>query len=169
MDERALAEAYERTVDEVYRYACRLTGGNQSRAEDLTQDAYLALVREVRAGHLDEVSAAWLVTCVRNRFIDEVRRDVRGDRNLRLVWSGPSEAPDDRLPTMSGIDDVARAAIVLHHVDGYHVSDVAALIGKSVRATESLLARSRETLRRELSGETSREMSRETKGGRRHG
>jgi RNA polymerase sigma-70 factor, ECF subfamily len=161
MDESALAEAYERTVDEVYRYACRLTGGNQARAEDLTQDAYLALVREVRAGHLDAVSAAWLVTCVRNRFIDEVRRDVRGERNLRLVWSGPSEAPDDRLPSMGGIDDVARAAIVLHHVDGYHVSDVAALIGKSVRATESLLARSRQTLRRE--------MSRETKGGRRHG
>jgi RNA polymerase sigma-70 factor (ECF subfamily) len=165
MDERALAEAYERTVDEVYRYACRLTGGNPARAEDLTQDAYLALVREVRAGHIDVVSAAWLVTCVRNRFIDEVRRDDRGERNLRLVWSGPSEIPDERLPAMSTIDDVARAAIVLHHVDGYHVSDVAALIGKSVRATESLLARSRQTLRREMSRETSREM----KGSRRHG
>jgi RNA polymerase sigma-70 factor (ECF subfamily) len=157
MDERALAEVYERTVDEVYRYACRLTGGNQARAEDLTQDAYLALVRELRAGRLDAVSAAWLVACVRNRFIDEVRRDVRGERNLRLVWSEPSEAPDDRLPTMSSIGDVARAAIVLHHVDGYEVRDVAALIGKSVRATESLLARSRRTLRHEM------------KGGRHHG
>jgi DNA-directed RNA polymerase specialized sigma24 family protein len=34
MDEAALSAVYERTVDEVYRYACRLTGGNQTRAED---------------------------------------------------------------------------------------------------------------------------------------
>jgi RNA polymerase sigma-70 factor, ECF subfamily len=153
MDEEALAAAYEATVDEVYRYACRLTGGDQARAEDLTQDAYLSLVKEMRAGHLDEVSPAWLVTCVRNRFIDEVRRAARGDRNLRLIWSNPHTADDDRLPAMAGIDDVARAAIVLHHVDGYPVREVAAVIGKSVRATESLLARSRQTLRHEMEGD----------------
>jgi RNA polymerase sigma-70 factor, ECF subfamily len=153
MDETALAEAYEHTVDEVYRYACRLTGGDQARAEDLTQEAYLSLVKEIRAGRLDEVSPAWLVTCVRNRFIDEVRRAARGDRNLRLIWSNPQAAEDDRLPAMTGIDDVARAAIVLHHVEGYPVRDVASLIGKSVRATESLLARSRQTLRNEMEGD----------------
>lgn len=152
MDEAALVELYEHTVDEVYRYACRLSGNDRVRAEDLTQDAFLSLVRELRSGRLDVATVGWLVTCVRNRFIDEVRRSDRSERSLRLVWSGEADPPDDSLPPLTGLGDAARAAVVLHHVDGYTVAEVAEHLGKSVRATESLLARSRSTLRREMEG-----------------
>jgi RNA polymerase sigma-70 factor (ECF subfamily) len=152
MDEAALVALYERTVDDVYRYACRLTGNDRTRAEDLTQDAYLALVRELRAGRLDVPTAGWLITCVRNRFIDEVRRSFSSERSFRLAWSNGAEPVDDSLPSMTGLDDVARMAVVLHHVDGFTVAEVAVRLGKSVRATESMLARSRSTLRREMEG-----------------
>jgi RNA polymerase sigma-70 factor (ECF subfamily) len=41
-----------------------------------------------------------------------------------------------------------RAALVLHYLDGFPVSEVARLLGKSEHATESLLARGRQSFKR---------------------
>jgi RNA polymerase sigma-70 factor (ECF subfamily) len=40
-----------------------------------------------------------------------------------------------------------RSALVLRHVDGLSVSEVAALLGRSVHATETLLVRARTAFR----------------------
>jgi RNA polymerase sigma-70 factor (ECF subfamily) len=45
-----------------------------------------------------------------------------------------------------------RAALVLRHLDGYSVPEVAAALGRSVEATESLLARGRRHFRRAYTG-----------------
>jgi RNA polymerase sigma-70 factor (ECF subfamily) len=47
-----------------------------------------------------------------------------------------------------------RAALVLRHVDGFSVPEVADLLGRSVEAVESLLARGRVSLRRAYLEET---------------
>ena len=39
---------YERSVGEVHAYAMRLTGGDRHAAEELVQDTFLTLVREMR-------------------------------------------------------------------------------------------------------------------------
>jgi RNA polymerase sigma-70 factor (ECF subfamily) len=41
-----------------------------------------------------------------------------------------------------------RAALILHHVDGLPVRDVAAAMGRSQTAVESLLSRGRERFRK---------------------
>jgi RNA polymerase sigma-70 factor, ECF subfamily len=154
MDESDLVGIYERTVDEVYRYANRLAGGDRQRAEDLTQDAFLMLVREVRSGRSDELGASWLITCVRNRFIDQVRHSAMGERRLRLVPASSSDGGDGpgdtlltEIPALARLSDTERVAVVLHHLDGYPVSEVAHRLGRSIRATESLLVRARSRLR----------------------
>lgn len=43
--------------------------------------------------------------------------------------------------------DDGRAALVLRHVEGYSVAEVARIVGRSDKATESLLGRAREAFR----------------------
>jgi DNA-directed RNA polymerase specialized sigma24 family protein len=46
-----------------------------------------------------------------------------------------------------------RVVLMLAHVDGLPVADIAALLGSSVSSTYSLLARARRELRAHLTGE----------------
>jgi RNA polymerase sigma-70 factor, ECF subfamily len=137
---------YSACFDEVYRAAARLAGRDQALAEDLVHDAFVSLVRRARAGTLDEVGVGWLITAVRSRFIDQRRRAATGERSLRLV-----RGEADRSPTTAGraveavemIDPIERFVVLMHDVDGYTVKEIAPIIDKSVRATESILTRGR--------------------------
>lgn len=144
---------HEATVRDAHRYASRLTGGDRGRAEELVQDAYLALLRSVRAGDVGEVGPGWILTTVRHRFLDGVRAAGREERRLRLVWSRPPDEPEP--PDGSVLDGVAltdreRAALVLRYVDDLPVADVADALGTTVRATESLVARAKAKVRSEV-------------------
>ncbi len=149
-----LVALYDRTVDGVYRYAMRLTGGDRGWADELVQDTYVAALRAMRSGH-PTVEPGWLVVACRHRFLDETKRDrrrrAREDRATALDparRSGGSSDGDsvalDRLP----VDQ--RTALVLRYIDDLPVPEVARSMGRSVHATESLLARARTALRNEL-------------------
>ncbi|HQV58328.1 MAG TPA: sigma factor, partial [Ilumatobacteraceae bacterium] len=77
MTGESLIGLYERTVDEVYRYATRLTGGDHAAAEELVQDTYLQLIRRQRDGSIGEVDIGWLIVSCRHRFLDGLKRDRR--------------------------------------------------------------------------------------------
>jgi RNA polymerase sigma-70 factor (ECF subfamily) len=152
---------YRLAVRPAYRAASRLCGGDRARSEDLVQEAFLDLVREVRSGRITTVDVGWVIVAVRHRFIDSLRRGEREERKLRLVWSRQSAEGDSHsgwpnddpsservLRHLGQLPDAQRAAIVLHHVDGLSVGQVAAALGRSSHATESLLARGRDQLRR---------------------
>jgi RNA polymerase sigma-70 factor, ECF subfamily len=53
---------------------------------------------------------------------------------------------------MKNLSDVERAALVLRYIDDMPVAAVATALGRSLEATESLLARARRHLRIELKG-----------------
>ncbi|MFT3853281.1 MAG: sigma factor [Ilumatobacteraceae bacterium] len=77
MDDDDVGAFYERTVGDVYRYASRLAGHDTQRAEDIVQETYLTLLRQVRAGRTEPVDVGWAITTVRSRFLDQLRRDGR--------------------------------------------------------------------------------------------
>ena len=75
---------YESSVDDVYRYATRLTGGDRALADELVQETYLGLLRLHRNGTAPEVDVGWLIVSCRHRFLDMVRRERRRlDRERR--------------------------------------------------------------------------------------
>lgn len=65
---------YERSVDAVYRYASRLTGGDRVRTDELVQETYLGVLR---ADHDAEPTTSYLLTAGRNRFLDHLRSEQR--------------------------------------------------------------------------------------------
>jgi len=160
MTDDQLRALYERTLVDVHRYASKLCAGDRARTEELVQDTYLALVRHARSHSTEELGIGWLMVTCRHRFIDDERslqRRRHRENVVAMQRPATAELPDDSgvLGAMAALPVQQRTALVLRYVDDLPVDEVARSIGKSVRATESLLVRARTALR----GRTEQEMS----------
>ena len=151
-NEERFLSFHDATVRDAFRYASRLTGGDRFRSEELVQEAYFELLRRTRSGEVREVGAGWIVVTIRHRFLDTVRNSEREDRRLRLVWSRPADSGPSAGSVLDGaaLSDRERAALTLRYVDDLAVADVAAALGTTIRATESLLARAKARVRAEV-------------------
>lgn len=139
---------YDQTFDEAYRYAGRLCGSDRSSAEDLVHDAYISLLRQLRADPSKDLQIGYLITAIRNRFLDRVRSAEREQRRMRLVAASETLAEPDAMPSqLADLPERERAALVLRYIDDLPVPEVADALGVSTHAAESLLARARARLR----------------------
>ena len=130
--------------------------GDRGLAEDLTSDVILRAVRETKRARA-VVTPAWLTTVARNRLIDHWRSKAREDRRLGLAWSNaePDEWAEDSTPlepevvnqVMRTLPPDHQAVLSLRYLDDLTVPEVADALGRSVHATESLLARARRAFR----------------------
>jgi RNA polymerase sigma-70 factor, ECF subfamily len=150
MTSEEVLSIYRSTVDDVYRYASRLTGGDRARTEELVQDTYLAFIRHHRERPGVELTPGWLIVTCRNRFLDQLRGDRRRARRERAASQVDDrvDTSPDPLDLLAGLPSHQRAALLLRYVDGFAVPDIARALGRSIHATESLLARGRATARR---------------------
>ena len=149
---------YEDALPKVYGYFFCRCGGDRSTVEDLTQETFVAGVRELRRGVPVSAPTAWIMGIARHKLVDHYRRREREERKLAAI-GGAAEVDDmlewgsleDRQRAIEALAEVAasqRAALVLHYLDGFPVAEGAEMLGKSEHATESLLARGRESFKR---------------------
>jgi RNA polymerase sigma-70 factor (ECF subfamily) len=126
-------------------------------AEDLTAETFMAAVAATRQGTAPEMTVAWLVGVARHKLVDHWRRIAREQRNVAAAEE-EGDALDD--PWQDWLDAEAahaalarlsahhRIALTLRYLDGLSVAQVAEHFGRSLHATETLLARARAALRR---------------------
>lgn len=147
---------YADALPVVFGYLQRLCGGDEERAWDLTQDAWLALVDQLNQGHHERATVAWLISVARSRFLDQWRRQQRLERKLRLVWSGERDAGStdlsrsDVLAHLADLTEPHRVVLTLFYVDDLPADQVARLLGSSRSSTYTLLARAKDELRRRI-------------------
>jgi RNA polymerase sigma-70 factor (ECF subfamily) len=155
----AFRRFYDEALGRVYGYLVSRCQGDRVLAEDLTQAAFGEAVRNRAAydGRSDPVT--WLIGIARHKLVDHFRELERQERRqMRLVVTELAldrdgeawHAIDERERLLDGLGRLTamqRAVLILHYVDGLPVREVAAVIGKSESATESLLTRGREALR----------------------
>lgn len=158
-DPRArLLEVYDDALPQIYGYLLRRCGSRQV-AEDLTSETFLAAADAVRRAAPPEVEVAWLVGVARHKLADHWRRQSRDQRNLRAVAADPTLNLDIDDPwecrldalrareTLAGLVPQHRAALTLRYVDDLPVAQVAAVLERTVHATEALLVRARREFR----------------------
>lgn len=143
-----VVELCEASIDDVYRYALRLCGGDAHRTADLVQDTFAALMRHLERRPDDEVGLPWLITCCRHRHIDGLRRSQRRVRNEQRSWSRAlveeiDHGVGEAVAALATVDEPGRTALVLRFVDGLSIAEIAEALGRSVAAADSLLRRSR--------------------------
>lgn len=164
--EAAFRAWYDAAAPRVYAYLHGRCGGDSRLAEELTQQAFVSGIRgrDRFDGRSDPMT--WMIAIARNRLVDHYRRQARDERrHLRVVVgevtraAGASESPwqdaarrEDVLAALRRLSAEQRAALVLHHVDGLSVREVARQLDRSESAVESLLARARRRFRQQYEG-----------------
>ena len=149
-----LLALYDIGLSQVYGYPLARCG-DRAVAEDLTSETFMAGVDAVHRGSA-ALSVGWLMTVARNKLVDHWRRREREERSLRLAHEErddvvePWDAHIDSVhahTVLAGLAPQHRAALTLRYLDGLPVVQVAAALGRTLHATETLLVRSRRAFR----------------------
>jgi RNA polymerase sigma-70 factor (ECF subfamily) len=161
-DEDAFEAWYRRTLPRVYSYLLSRCG-DPGVAEDLAQETFAAAIdRQSRFDARSDVTT-WLLGIARHKLADHFRaleRRERGRRRIEVREIGLGEAADatpdvdDALAVaeiLRSLPVAQRAVLAFVVLDDLPVAAAARLLGKSPKATESLLFRARENVRAALS------------------
>jgi RNA polymerase sigma-70 factor, ECF subfamily len=153
-----VADIYQRALPQVYGYLLPRCGSTVV-AEDLTADTFMAAVAALAEGRIRaaDVTVAWLIGVARHKLADHWRRSAREQRGAAAVAVLAEEAGDPwdkhldvqaAHAALARLPGPQRAALTLRYLDGLPVAEVAACLGRSLHATETLLVRGRAALRR---------------------
>ena len=168
-DPDAFAAFYERAVPRIYGYFVHRCGaaGVAGVAEELTQETFLTAVTAIRSGRPVTAPLPWLFGIARHKLLDHYRREARIAGSKPVSWeawraaAGEADEADlgsspwqeegwreRTLAALAALPAAQRQALVLRHLDELSVPEVAAALGRSVHAVESLLARGRAGFKR---------------------
>jgi RNA polymerase sigma-70 factor, ECF subfamily len=163
-DEARFRDWYDATLPRVYRYLAARCAGDEALAEELTQQTFVEAIR--RRDRFDGRSdvVTWICAIGRNKLVDHYRRhgrDARRQEQLLSIQPQTVDAPLHAVETreaveaaMAALPSDQRIALLFRYLDGLSVREVSRVIGRSEKATESLLARGRESFRRAFGGRT---------------
>ncbi|GAB4455200.1 MAG: sigma-70 family RNA polymerase sigma factor [Armatimonadaceae bacterium] len=161
---------FERMVlphrDALYGHALALTH-NPDEAEDLVQETTLRALRGFSSFRADGPIRAWLLTILRNLFINGYRSRVRAPRSVSLdalenpdpvtpVEPGPERQVFSRMENEALTNAIAnlpteyRDALILSDIRGLSYQEISEQTGVPVGTVRSRLSRARNRVRRSL-------------------
>ncbi|OGO56436.1 MAG: hypothetical protein A2V85_03495 [Chloroflexi bacterium RBG_16_72_14] len=143
--------------------------GREADARDAVQDALVTAWRELASLRDPTAFDAWLTRILVNRCRRGLRRiGIRRVREIPVAAmtaddeprvADPTTAVGDRQALERAFDRLAvdeRAVLVLHHLDGLPVADLAAVLGVPTGTAKSRLFAARRSLERALAREGGR-------------
>lgn len=146
-------------LDALFRVALRFVG-NAADADDLVQDTVFRAYQSWDQYELGTNAKGWLITILRNVFINEYRRDVRRREILDADHPGPPENPTVRFFEDLVDEEVVRAidalplpyreVVVLRDVAELRYDEIATMLGLPLGTVKSRLFRAREMLQSTL-------------------
>lgn len=156
----AFDEIYRRHRSLVYNVALRMTG-NPADAEDLTQEAFILVLRRVGSFRAEASFTTWLYRVVVNQVKMHFRyRSSRPELQaseeipepkLAETWrTDPGAQLTDRLAIEKAVRMLApgyQTTFILHDVAGYRHEEAARLSGHTVGTSKSQLHKARANLR----------------------
>jgi RNA polymerase sigma factor (sigma-70 family) len=163
-DSKIWDQTYEKYATRLYGCILHLVRRDRQLAEDLHQETWLAAIDGIDGFNPQRGEfSAWLFSIARNAVATHWRRTARhtgdspdGTASDAVVYDR-GEFPVEILQRIERADvvraallelgDDERKALIHKYVDSLSVESIAKQINRSVKATESLLTRSREKLR----------------------
>ncbi len=152
-----LRRLYRSSLPHVYGYLLAHTGGNRALAEELTSETFVHAAAHFGKGRSQEVTMPWLITVAKRRLIDFLRREERLKRRIeRLrqemhVTTQQGDSVDIEAAVYEALGRLQpdqRLVLVLKHLDGLTVAEIAETIGRSHKGVEAMLTRARAAFRK---------------------
>jgi RNA polymerase sigma-70 factor (ECF subfamily) len=156
-DVPAFEELYRQHSTRLFNLAWRMCG-TRADAEDLLQDIFLLAYRKLPEFRGDSAVGTWLYRLAMNRCLDHLKsRQTRASGAMtpldEEVLPGPRLVPDGGIKRLdldraiSQLPDGARAAFVLHDVEGFQHHEIATILGISEGTSKSQVHKARLKLR----------------------
>jgi RNA polymerase sigma-70 factor (ECF subfamily) len=160
--DRAFERLYRRHVDDVYRYAFALLA-NRADAEDVTQTAFLNAYRAFENGQNPERPLNWLIAITHNVCRQRFRAAARRPSEVVLDRELAAEPFDEERGfrrrdigrAFSQLTFGQRAALAMRELEGRSYREIAAVLGVTEAAVETLIFRARRAFREQLEGSLS--------------
>ncbi len=164
-DARAMETFYQRYFSRLYRFVYYQVGGSHDDAQDVLQDALIAALKSLASYRGDSSLYSWLCGVAWNKAADFRRREYRmaqvEQRTIKDAQeSGELEMnplPDSTLlrqenkervqETLMTLPAHYRQVLVLKYAEGLPVEDIAHIMQRTFKSTESLLTRARSAFR----------------------
>lgn len=159
----AWGSLFDRYFPMTWRYAVAVTRGDKSLADDIASETMMTLASHVANIDLKNGSLAdWITGVVRHKVSDFHRRADRSFRAAQAIApripnddaitdaSAPLETEETRDRVLGTLEKMApdeRLALDWKYVEGLSVAQIALRLGRSEKATQSLLYRSRRAFR----------------------
>lgn len=155
-------EAFEALVGvykaRVYSVACQIAG-NRDDAEDICQESFIKLYRNIRAYSSNHKFTTWLFRLVTNTAVDHLRKQKKS-RRLPVEAGLPdrSQASDSDLKLtldriLKKVSPKQRMAFVLRDLQGFPLCEVAQILGCSGVTARVHLHKARTRIRESLETE----------------
>jgi len=159
--EAQLRTTYRNTIDALYGYVSRKSGGQREVAQDITQETWLRAVREWRRTGIPNTPIAWLTTVARNLILNQLRRregisleDVSQAEILAAVEQGDVTDSAEIASVVNGalakIPKEESQLLEAFHFERFKVAQIAEAYGMTERAIEYQLQKARTHLRQEI-------------------
>jgi RNA polymerase sigma-70 factor (ECF subfamily) len=163
-DTGAFEQFYARHANLVFAFIYHQLNGARSDAEEVWQDTFVAAVRAMPGYRGQSRLSSWLCGIARRKVADHWRRQngaggpplaVPPENLAELMDGGPladellsQNATRARVvAALAELPADHREALVARYADGCPVEEVARRLGRSYKATESLLSRAKAALR----------------------
>lgn len=154
-DMRAFETLYRRHAGRVHGAVWRLSGMNEARAQELTQEAFVRAWQKLDSFRFESAFTTWLHRLAVNVALMDLRgrapEDAVEDETLEAV--GGTERPfcagerADLERAVAALPPRARAVLVLHDVEGWKHEEIGRELGMAVGSSKAQLHRARGLLR----------------------
>ena len=158
-DLRAFERLYRLHVSRVHAICLRMTA-DVTRAEELTQKAFLTVWRKLPLFRGESAFGSWLHRVAVNTVLADLRAETRRQRHVFATddparYETPPPAPPagqrlDLEAAIAALPPQARAVFVLHDVEGWQHGEIAAQLGIAAGTSKAQLHHARKRLQEAL-------------------
>lgn len=165
-DHEAFGQLIDRHASSIVNLAYRMVG-NQTEAEDLAQETFLAAFKALRTFRADAKFSTWLYRIASNKCTDwlRVKRPGQGQYDVDADEELDLHVAEDRTPeqllsqqqvaqeldqAIQRLPPLYREAFVLKHIEGLSYEEMEAILGVSGDTLKMRVYKGRVQLSREL-------------------
>lgn len=150
---RAQKDLYDRYKDAMYTIAYRITGSYEE-AEEVLQDAFLSIFRNLGQFRRESTLGAWIKTIVTRTALKKIKKKVYFDpiedhhqREEFIDWGATRLDVDYLEKAINQLPEGYRAVFVLVEIEGYPHKEIAKMLNISEGTSKSQLFHAKKKLR----------------------
>lgn len=171
-DVEAFSEIFKQTNKRIYNFLLHLSS-DRELAADLTQETFIRAFKALKSLSSSDAFVSWIHRIALNLYRDYMKKprlytesieqnsseDDEDDNVVKEIpdWTNNPEksATDKELQSVvrdaiSSLPEIHRTVVIMHHIEGMEVNEIAKTLKVRSGTVMSRLARARETLKRKL-------------------